>query len=485
MPPTEVPSAPSPVTSSAESMTSSTDEKRRPKASLRSRRHAPERTPTELLQEIGLMGKEVVAILKERGWEVEEPSGLQQHKVYHTLEGRRKGNQAEQGTDYFVGEGELYAFIIDQGGLRYLLPDECSSESEVEPEMTQIQQSQSQGSTTTQDHRNSASQQSVQAKPQIAAEIEDSSDSMSETSYSAGPQERKWKRRKKLSTARGKSVERDQTPKRQEPKSGSKNTLAEKRRLKQSVRRRENFVKDESAPCNPTAGFDLKTDTEYQASLTARGWRAQLLRDVEVHLLRAVAAIDRAHSGIALSNGRKKIACPSEGVGPHATESAEIVQEMKALIFSIHASQRDLSSMITGIIAQAEHSRLPDRIDCTGRIGIPSFVSTGQESLTLMRDIERYLLLFVAAVRRYQRTKEAGSGGVSGVLDQLPSKEVKRADLRAIQLRIDESTEELQEISHLIKAQVEIPEHIPHALSSSRSVRVDTAADTTCDHVAS
>ncbi|RLN63387.1 hypothetical protein BBJ29_001735 [Phytophthora kernoviae] len=93
----------------------STEEKPRPKVALRSRRHVPERTPTELLQKIGLLGKEVVAILIERGWEVEEPRKLQQHKVYHTLEGRTKGDQVEQGRDYFVGEGELYAFILDQG----------------------------------------------------------------------------------------------------------------------------------------------------------------------------------------------------------------------------------------------------------------------------------------------------------------------------------------------------------------------------------
>ncbi|KAF4322211.1 hypothetical protein BBO99_00002826 [Phytophthora kernoviae] len=118
----------------------STEEKPRSKVALRSRRHAPERTPTELLQKIGLLGKEVVAILIERGWEVEEPRKLQQHKVYHTLEGRTKGDQAEQGRDYFVGEGELYAFILDQGGLRYLLPnEEYSSESEVESEISQTQ----------------------------------------------------------------------------------------------------------------------------------------------------------------------------------------------------------------------------------------------------------------------------------------------------------------------------------------------------------
>jgi hypothetical protein len=61
------------------------------------------------------MGKEVVRILKDRGWEVRDPKALQHHKVYYAPGGRAKGELAVQGEDFFEGEGELYAFILEKG----------------------------------------------------------------------------------------------------------------------------------------------------------------------------------------------------------------------------------------------------------------------------------------------------------------------------------------------------------------------------------
>lgn len=193
--------------------------------------------------------------------------------------------------------------------------------------------------------------------------------------------------------------------------------------------------------------------SEYMSSLTARGWRAQLLQDVDVHLLRSTAAVDRRHRALeAAVEGQKRSGRPTEGVGPHVQDAAEILQELEGLECSIRASQDDLSTMTEAVIVQAERSTVPDRIDPVGRIGIPGFVSTGSGSLVLMRDIERYLLLFVAAVRRYQRTRRAVSANepTSGS----STKAGKRADLRALQLRIEESKTELQELAEMVSVEV-------------------------------
>uniref|UniRef100_M4BPH1 Uncharacterized protein n=1 Tax=Hyaloperonospora arabidopsidis (strain Emoy2) TaxID=559515 RepID=M4BPH1_HYAAE len=122
---------------------------------------------------------------------------------------------------------------------------------------------------------------------------------------------------------------------------------------------------------------------------------------------------------------------------------------------SIRASQEDLSSMIESIIVDGERRTIPDRIDPVGRIGIPAFVSTGLDSLVLMRDIERYLLLFVAAVRRYQRARNFMCAGdpASGLL-QSSDRAMKRKDLRALQLTMEESKRELQELAGIVAADI-------------------------------
>jgi hypothetical protein len=65
---------------------------------------------------IGLSGKEVVGIIERKHWVIEEPHGLQQQKLYY-LPGvkENKGEELTQNEDFFVGEGELYAFILRQG----------------------------------------------------------------------------------------------------------------------------------------------------------------------------------------------------------------------------------------------------------------------------------------------------------------------------------------------------------------------------------
>ncbi|KAL3666274.1 hypothetical protein V7S43_008525 [Phytophthora oleae] len=99
--------------------------------SSRNRRRIPDPLGklSELLQKIGIRGKEVVRIIKTRGWEVCDPKALQEHKLYYVPGGRAKGEQAVQGVDYFVGEGELFAFILKNGGIRFLLPGKGSTQT--------------------------------------------------------------------------------------------------------------------------------------------------------------------------------------------------------------------------------------------------------------------------------------------------------------------------------------------------------------------
>eukprot|EP00644_Phytophthora_capsici_P001933 jgi/Phyca11/6828/fgenesh1_pm.PHYCAscaffold_14_\ len=400
------------------------------------------RLPRELLARIGINGKEVVSIIKQRDWEIEEPHGLQQQRLYY-LPGAKEKEEAKQNEDFFVGEGELYAFILKQGGLRYLLPEEdLSTESdESDVEMTQP-------SRPTQDDAASVA----------SASVEDNNDEMS-GSYSSdstaettpGAEQRKWKRRKKLSTARNKAaeaMERPKIPPTKRRRKAAKKTVPTTEQDDQDRIRVTPKVKLEQAAYG---GIGQQTEfSEYESSLTARGWRAQLLQDMDVHMLRSVAAVDRRQRAREVSTeGQKKSGRPIEGVGPHVQDVAEILQELDGLTHSIRASQDDLSSMIESIIVQGERLSIPDRIDPIGRIGIPGFVSTNAGSLVLVRDIERYLLLFVAAVRRYQRARNA----ISATSPLPTNRAMKRTDLRALQLSIEESKRELQELATIVAAE--------------------------------
>ncbi|OWZ14765.1 hypothetical protein PHMEG_00011705 [Phytophthora megakarya] len=404
------------------------------------------RPPRELLEQIGINGKEVVKIIKDRDWDIEEPHGLQQQKLYY-LPGTKGDQTARQNQHFFVGEGELYAFILKQGGLRYLLPDEDHSEgSEVEA----TQSSKLEGET-----------------PAASAESDVSAKSSALTCETPG--RRKWKRRKKLSTARSKSVEKTEKVK-TPPLKRQRKKINPTEEDEQDRIRVDPQVKIEQATYG---GIGQQAEfSEYEASWTARGWRAQLLQDVDVHLLRSVAAVDRQHRAFEASNeGQKKSAGPTEGPGPHAQDPSEILQELGGLLASIRASQDDLSTMIESMIVQGERSTIPDRIDPTARIGIPGFVSTGPGSLVLMRDMERYLLLCVAAIRRYQRTRKAISANESSNgFSQSSRHAVKRADLRALQLSIEESKSELQELATIIAAGVS---------QACQETSQDTTEDTT------
>eukprot|EP00644_Phytophthora_capsici_P001918 jgi/Phyca11/107845/e_gw1.14.441.1 len=90
-----------------------------PRQSSRSRRRAGDssdhHSPSELLKQIGLAGPAVVKVLKGRGWEICEPKGLEEHKRYYLPGCRAKGDSAQHGEDYLVGEGELYEYVLEKG----------------------------------------------------------------------------------------------------------------------------------------------------------------------------------------------------------------------------------------------------------------------------------------------------------------------------------------------------------------------------------
>ncbi|KAG4058788.1 hypothetical protein PC123_g6270 [Phytophthora cactorum] len=375
--------------------------------SSRNRRRNPDPfgKPSELLQQIGLRGKEVVKILKERDWDVCDPKALQEHKLYYVPGGRAKGELAVQGEDFFVGEGELYAYILDKGGVHFLLPDEgYSTETKMDSESDfEI-----------------LDQPPPRVEPlegrEIPAELlQETSDAPKTTS---DPWQPKRKRRKKLLIANGKTAAKAKPAKRQRKKILSSFLMVA-----------------------GTAEFGA-----YEAALTARGWRAQLLQDIDLHLLRSVAAIARRQVALEVASGEQNhFCCDREDSGLHEG----VHQELKVLSSGIKASQNDLSSMIAVIIQQAERIHSPERAECAARIGISGFVPTGSGNLMLMRDMERHLLLIVAAVRQYLRTKSVSSYSGGQVSTS------KRSDLRALQLNIEKMNAELTELSTIISAQAE------------------------------
>uniref|UniRef100_A0AAV1V3S9 Uncharacterized protein n=1 Tax=Peronospora matthiolae TaxID=2874970 RepID=A0AAV1V3S9_9STRA len=415
------------------------------------------RLPRELLAQIGISGKEVVKIIRARGWDIVEPHGLQQQNLYYlpgVLQKVEFGNYAtRQHRDFLVGEGELYAFILREGGLGFLLPDEAPLRT--------------------------AAPSAVDDRLLVTKPCDMSQQRTDQ---------RKWKRRKKLSTARRTVATTNETMAtlvdRKDVAIGLEQAMEERTKLTAEVAevaavepldeqeldpvgtrvKCQGTSKDDAAAAAATsvaassAGSSSQDPEwmEYEKSLKARGWRAQLLQDVDVHLLRSTAAVDRRQrTRERASASRRNSAQPMHSVGPHVVEATELVQEIDALMHSIRASQEDLSSMIESIIVDGEQRTIPDRIDPVGRIGIPAFVSTGLDSLVLMRDIERYLLLFVAAVRRYQRARNSMCAGhpASGLL-QSSDRAVKRKDLRALQLTIEESKRELQELAGLVAADI-------------------------------
>ncbi|KAK1933971.1 hypothetical protein P3T76_011731 [Phytophthora citrophthora] len=409
----------------------------------RRRRSDPFAKPSELLQRIGIRGKEVVRIIKTRGWEVCDPKALQEHKLYYVPGGRAKGEQGVQGVDYFVGEGELFSYILGHGGIHFLLPGEVSTETKEDsdsdfellddppPQRLQIQQI-------------------VDVNSKVSTGIL----TTEESSNVAAPQEPKRKRRKKLMT--GRKVKATKSQERQ-PSKKSANANS-------TITQSTDCVKEEKIPFVAADGCgQLVEFGAYEAALTAQGWQAQLLRDIDLHLLRSVAAIARRQLVLGITSGDLKTGSSRES----ATHEG-ILEEFKVLSSGIKASQNDLSSMIVAIIQQAESAQSQESSACIPRIGIVGFVSTGPGNLILLRDIERHLLLTVAAVRQYLRAKNVSiySGGDASTS--------KPPALRALQLNIEKMNAELTELLTIIS------EH-GHSSVNSSSTPMTLEADVDTD----
>ncbi|ETI44628.1 hypothetical protein, variant [Phytophthora nicotianae] len=389
-----------------------------PMESSRNRRRNPDPfgKPSELLQRIGLRGKEVVKILKDRDWEVCDPKALQEHKLYYVPGGKAKGDLAVQGEDFFVGEGELYAYILEK--------------DQPLPLVAPVRQN-------AVDTRTDNVESTVpQAKEKSGELLQEPSDAP-KASLDHQP---KQKRRKKISTANGKTA----------AKAKAKCQVRKPRKkvdTKVATFAAQCSVKEEKIPFVVADGCGHFVEFgAYEAALTARGWRAQLFQDIDLHLLRCVAAIARRQLALEITSGEQPpFSRSSEDCTPHEG----VHHELKVVSSGIKASQNDLSSMVAVIIGQAERSHSPERVECAARIGIPGFVSTGSGNLMLMRDIERHLLLIVAAVRQYLRARSTSSYTGGAVSTS------KRSDLRALQLNIEKMNAELTELSTIVSTQAE------------------------------
>ncbi|KAE9007036.1 hypothetical protein PR003_g17244 [Phytophthora rubi] len=178
----------------------------------------------------------------------------------------------------------------------------------------------------------------------------------------------------------------------------------------------------------------------YELALSARGWRAQLLKDVDLHLLRAVAEIASCLETTEASSADGQLNS-SEGA---ERDSTQALRELETAASRVQVAQRRLSSMVAATIAQAESLSGARGAKAVHGINTPRFVSTGEGSLVLMSDIERYLLLMGEAVRRYRRAKasisQSGSSAASGQAGEV-------VDLWPLQLHIEGLMAELKELS--------------------------------------
>ncbi|KAH7465830.1 hypothetical protein KRP22_014832 [Phytophthora ramorum] len=447
--------------------------------SARSRRRGSDlqAKPSELLQKIGLIGKEVVRILKSRDWEVCDPKALQENKLYYVPSGRAKGEQAKQGEDFFVGEGELYAFILENGGLHYLLPEETLSveskmDSESEVESVDLPAFPVQSNVESEALKTNVE---VHVQPSTSSEAQEFSnatlgDPSATTSENSAPGQPKRKRRKKFSTVVAKPAAKAKPAERLVHKSRKKVASSRDQTVSAPT---ECCVKEERIPFIAANGCgQLVEFGAYEAALTARGWRAQLLQDVDLHLLRSVAAISRRQLALEATCGEQKL---FSGAGHDGSLNPGVLRELQAISSGIKASQNDLSSMIAAIIAQAERLHIPDRIECAARIGIPGFASSGSGNFVLLRDIERHILLLVAALRQYLRARKV----VYCERDSLSSAAddpMQRSDLRALQLNIEKMNAELNELSTIISIQAEklLRKDFPAPLELDADVETDS-----------
>ncbi|KAG1684246.1 hypothetical protein DVH05_011495 [Phytophthora capsici] len=365
-----------------------------PRQSSRSRRRAGDssdhHSPSELLKQIGLAGPAVVKVLKGRGWEICEPKGLEEHKRYYLPGCRAKGDSAQHGEDYLVGEGELYEYVLEKGGATYITQIQAS-ESPTPFKRSSKSVPRSVGST----EKSNVDKATITRRLKLRRKtefVEDSDESCS--SSSRQPQ----KRRKKQTTS-----ELAQDIMRQMEETSDAVIVIDST---DSTASGDHNSKD-PAPIETEARPTRRTEVEqYESSLKLGSSRAQLLKDVDLNLLRSVAEVAFRQSTLQ----------PTDKGNAH---------ELERFAQRIQVATNCLSFTVAKIVDNLS--------DPDGRVDIPSFVSTGPGRLTIMQDIERYLLLVGQTLRQLQYNNPSPP----------TSPESSKAELRPLQRHIDKTTGEL------------------------------------------
>ncbi|KAG7375986.1 hypothetical protein PHYPSEUDO_014703 [Phytophthora pseudosyringae] len=395
-----------------------------PRQSSRTRRRGGEesdlRSPSELLKEIGVAGAEVVKVIKGRGWEICEPKGLEEHKRYYLPGGRANGENATRGEHYVVGEGELYAYVLERGGTSYLFP----SASQPLALATALRLSSSRDisaprTAETPTERNCDASITRRSALFESGEDTDLVEYFSDENCSSASRQRKKRRKNKN------APERAQPTGLQNQQPSDNVIVVDDNPDTDSAASRDRRISEDQVRAETSTRPGHRSEVEqYETALKLNGCRVQLLKDVDVNLLRAVAAI-----------AFRKAALPSPDRERGESQSTHALHELERFAERIQVARNCLSYTVAAIVDQGDNSSGSDTF--MSEIDIPSFVSTGQGRLMLMQDIERYVLLVGQALRPFTYSDRANSAGRSS----------NSVNVRPLQRHIDKTTAELLELS--------------------------------------
>ncbi|ETK84602.1 hypothetical protein F441_10628 [Phytophthora nicotianae CJ01A1] len=170
------------------------------------------------------------------------------------------------------------------------------------------------------------------------------------------------------------------------------------------------------------SGRRTEMDT-YETALKLTASCAQLLKDVDLNLLRSVAEVAfRAASS------------ESDNVQPR-------IHKLERYAERIQVALNCLSHRIAAIVEQSGSSSVSDATE--SEVHIPGFVSTGQGRLNLLQDVERYVLR-VGQTLRHCHYNDPDTSSYSS------DRSTKASDLRPLQRHIDKTTRELLELARRI-----------------------------------
>jgi hypothetical protein len=171
---------------------------------------------------------------------------------------------------------------------------------------------------------------------------------------------------------------------------------------------------EEQETPQPRTRPDRRTEVEkYEAALKLRGATAQLLKGVDLNLLRSVAQVAYRVSKLVRDNEQN-------------------FSELERFAERIQVARNCFSSAIAGIV-ELDTSLFGSSANESG-IELPSFISSGQGRLPLVQDIERYVLLACQVLRPLTYS---ACGTRSGDV----------TDLRPLQQHIDTTSKELVDLA--------------------------------------